>query len=284
VPQPPSFLGTVDANGAGIGGAWLPTPSTATCRPIIFRLPFPSYIQNRLVTASNPNGTLTNSDLELAALVTGAAILRNVYPEGHAQLLCASDNSAAVGWLLKGSPSSSFAQAFLLRWLAYLTRIDSFDIAPVLAAGTTNTLANVCSRHFHLSDQEFFDVITHRFPIPGDWHFARLTNGIVSNMISALCEEMLPWESPGHDRTLHAPLGSCGKTSVAASPWTPPEPMSQTLYQFYKSLPTATGPERYLPASLQCAAAQWVTPLARQWPTWDSTTPAFNHPVSLTYA
>jgi hypothetical protein len=96
VPHPPSFLGTVDASGAGIGGAWLPTPSTATYQPIIFRLPFPSYIQNCLVTASNPNGTLTNSDLELAALVTGAAILCNVYPEGHAQLLCASDNSAAV--------------------------------------------------------------------------------------------------------------------------------------------------------------------------------------------
>jgi hypothetical protein len=128
VPHPPSFLGAVHASGAGIGGAWLPTPSTATCWPIIFCLPFPSHIQNCLVTASNPNDTLTNSDLELAALVTGAAILHSVYPEGHAHLLCASDNSAAVGWLLKGSPSSSSAQAFILLWLAYLTRIERFDI------------------------------------------------------------------------------------------------------------------------------------------------------------
>ncbi len=104
MPQPlshsltPSFLGAVDASGAGIGGAWLPTPTTPTCSPIIFRLPFPLHIQQRLVSAENPTGSITNSDLELAAIVTGAAILRHTHPTTHATLLCASDNQAAVTW------------------------------------------------------------------------------------------------------------------------------------------------------------------------------------------
>jgi len=283
VPQQPSFLGAVDASGTGIGGAWVPTPTTASCRPIIFRLPFPPHIQQRLVSASNPNGTLTNSDLELAALVTGAAILRSLYPSGHAHLLCASDNAAAVTWLNKGSPSSSAARAFLLRWLAKLSRNKSFDISPVFASGATNTLADVCSRHFHLSEQAFYDLIEHRFPIPGGWTLAHPTNEINLNMISALSEEMLPWESHNLDPTQPTILGSCGKTSVAPLPWTPQEPTSQTLYQFYRSLPIATGPARYLPASLRCAAAQWATPyvpLARRWPTWDSTTHAYFHPAN----
>jgi hypothetical protein len=266
MPQPlshsltPSFLGAVDASGAGIGGAWLPTPTTPTCSPIIFRLPFPLHIQQRLVSAENPTGSITNSDLELAAIVTGATILRHTHPTTHATLLCASDNQAAVTWQNKGSPSSSAARAFLLRWLASLNRRDQFDINTVFASGTTNTLADVCSRQFHLSDQEFSELITHRFPIPGGWQFVRPMKEIASNMISPLCSEMLPWESPDHDRTLPAILGSSGKNSAKPLQWIPLELTSQILYRFFKSLPTATGPEKYLPASLRCAAARWATP------------------------
>jgi hypothetical protein len=122
VPDPPAFLGVVDASGDGIGGAWLPTPqSPSTARPIIFHVPFPDHIRNRLVSASNPTGTITNSDMELAALITGAAILRDIYPGPHTALTFASDNSSAVTWLVKGSPSSNAARAFLLRCLATLT-------------------------------------------------------------------------------------------------------------------------------------------------------------------
>jgi len=257
----------------------LPTPTTQAGRPIIFRLPFPSHIRQSLVSAKNPTGSITNSDLELAAIVLGAAVLRHTHPTTHATLLCASDNQAAVTWQTKGSPSSSAARAFLLRWLATLTRCAQFDVNTVFASGNSNTLADVCSRHFHLSDQEFSELITRRFPIPGGWQFVRPTREIASNMISALCGEMLPWEFPDHDRQLPAPLGSSGRTFATPLPWIPPELTSQTLYRFFKSLPTATGPEKYLPASLRCAAAWWATPfepLARRWPTWDSTTQGFN--------
>jgi hypothetical protein len=217
----------------------LPTPTTQACRPIIFRLPFPSHIQQRLVLAKNPTGSITNSDLELAAIVLGATVLRHTHPTTHATLLCASDNQAAVTWQNQGSPSSSAARAFLLRWLATLTQRDQFDINTVFALGTTNTLANVFSRHFHLSDQVFSELITRHFPIPGGWQFVRLTKEIASNMISALCGKMLPWEFPDHNRPLPALLGSSGRNSVKPLQWIPPEMTSQILYRFFKSLPTA---------------------------------------------
>jgi len=125
--------------------------------------------------------------LELAAIVLGATVLRHTHPTTHATLLCASDNQAAVTWQTKGSPSSSAA------------RCAQFDVNTVFASGNSNTLADVCSRHFHLSDQEFSELITRRFPIPGGWQFVRPTREIASNMISALCGEMLPWEFPDHD-------------------------------------------------------------------------------------
>jgi hypothetical protein len=97
VPNPPSFLGAVDASGEGLGGFWLPTPhGNKNIRPILFRLAFPASIKSRLVTHENPAGDITNSDLELAALVVGSALLRHHAPGAHASLLCASDNTAAV--------------------------------------------------------------------------------------------------------------------------------------------------------------------------------------------
>jgi len=278
VPTPPSFLGAVDASGAGLGGVWLPTPiAPPSAKPIVFRLPFPRDIQANLVTAHNPTGTLTNSDLELAALITGAAVLRSTYPGPHASLLCASNNFPAVSWLQKGSTSSTAPRAFLPCWLARLTRSDHFTLCPVFASGSTNTLADVCSRLFHSPDQEFFDTLQRQFPIPGGWTLVHPENEIVWQMTSALSGEMSPWASAGLAPMQPPTLGSCGTPFAEPSPWNPLESTSPILSHFYKSLPTATGKERYLPASLKFAAAQWATPfepLGRCWPTWDSTTHA----------
>jgi len=277
VPNPPAFLGAVDASRDGIGGAWLPTPqSPPTARPIIFHLPFPQHIKNRLVSASNPSGTITNSDMELAALITGAAILRDIYPGPHTAVYCASDNSAAVTWLKKGSTSSTAARAFLLRWLSTLTRTSRVDITPVFASGSTNTLADACSRNFHLSDQDFTALIQRQFPIRGGWHCAQPPNEIVSRMTLALSGEMWSLDCPSHDRTQQTTLGSCGKTFANPLQLTLQDPTCPTLFQFYRSLPSATGPEKYLPANLRCVAAQWGMPFApwvRRWPSWDSTIP-----------
>jgi hypothetical protein len=274
VPNPPSFVGAVDASAAGLGGFWIPTPYYKdACHPIIFRLPFTPEIQSHLVTDSNPSGNITNSDLELAALVYGAALLRTTFTKSHATLQCASDNIPAVSWLIKGSTSSTAARAYVLRWFANLTRSLHFTLLPVFAAGTTNTLADFCSRSFHLSDQAFREAISSQFPISGGWTIVPPPRGLASNLISALSGTMLPWESLDLDHLLHATPGLCGNPSAVPLPSTHTQQTCLTRSQFFKSLLTATDKAKYLPASLRCAAAQWATPFepwARRWPTWDS--------------
>merc|ERR550539_1666539 len=74
VPLSASALGYHDASGIGAGGVWFPDPSLTSrmagplpCgTPILWRYQWPTDIQQRLVSNSNPHGTITNSDLELA--------------------------------------------------------------------------------------------------------------------------------------------------------------------------------------------------------------------------
>jgi hypothetical protein len=274
VPTPPTFLGTVDASGSGLGGCWIPTPLAPTTSAYIFRQAFPAHIQQELVSVANPSGSITNSDLELAALVFGAALVRHLHPSQHASLLCASDNTATVTWTSKGSTSSTAARALLLRWLATLTRRHTFTLQPVFTPGSTNQIADCCSRSFHLSDQDFLNHINRRFPIHNGWKLAHPPKGLVSHMTLTLSGEMLPWASPDPDRTPPPTLGPSGSASARPSTSIPLASQKPTLCQYFKSLPIATATERFLPASLRSVAAQWGTPfepLGRRWPTWDWT-------------
>jgi hypothetical protein len=41
---------------------------------VLWRSPFPNGIKTKLITASNPAGTITINDLELAAIITGGTL------------------------------------------------------------------------------------------------------------------------------------------------------------------------------------------------------------------
>jgi len=272
VPAPPDYLGAVDASGAGIGGFFidLHKPSHPG---LVFRAQFPPSIADQLVTASNPAGKLTNSDFELVAIVAGAAILSQSTCLQHSHLWCGSDNTPAVAWCRKGSTSSKTPAAFLLRWLASLTRASPFVLCPVSIPGNTNTLADFCSRSFHLPDQVFLQQLHQRFPTPAGWQLVHPTQQTVFAMTSALSCVMSPWVNPTPELTQPTPLGQSGPPSVHLSTWTPSPSTSRTESPCYRSLPTDTDTASYLPAALKYAAERWATPfvpLGRRSPTWDT--------------
>lgn len=101
VPHAPSYLGAVDASADGCGGFWLAT-KFGQLQPTVFRFKFPDNITQQVVMFDNPSGTLSNSDLELAALVLGADILSAIAPTYAASAFLASDNTPAVSWVHKG--------------------------------------------------------------------------------------------------------------------------------------------------------------------------------------
>ena len=77
----PTHLGFCDASGLGAGGVWL-DPSRSG-KDLVRRHPCPADIIADLVSSTNREGTITNSNLELAALVLHEATLLVVVPEAR---------------------------------------------------------------------------------------------------------------------------------------------------------------------------------------------------------
>ena len=63
----PDFIRVVDASSHGIGGVII--GELSECLPTVFRLQWPPDITANVKSEANPQGTITNSDLELAGLV-----------------------------------------------------------------------------------------------------------------------------------------------------------------------------------------------------------------------
>ena len=63
VPLLPSAEGHYDASGLGAGGVWFPSEHLVARegfenKPIVWRIKWPQYIIDRLVTSDNPDGTM----------------------------------------------------------------------------------------------------------------------------------------------------------------------------------------------------------------------------------
>jgi hypothetical protein len=287
VPRPPHYIGSVDASGFGVGGFWVPTSIGALTRPLLFRYPFPPYIQQQLVSASNTSGTLNNSEFELAAIILGASIISRTSPSSHDNLLCGSDNSAAVSWCTKGSVSSKGPSAHLLRWLAQISRDRFSSLTPTFVSGDSNALADFCSRSFSLTDDEFLQKANAAYPIKPSWTIIHPTAEEALQLTSALSSTMLPWAS--HTSAPCQPILPGTSGPPFATPLTSTQPSKTQMIPFspYNFLPLDTAVANYLPANLKYAVKRWATPfvpLDRRSPTWDSRIPASNHPENYNSA
>jgi hypothetical protein len=274
VPRAPTFLGATDASKSGMGGFWAPTMIHPQCNPILWRAPFPMAIQRALATASNPTGPLTNSDLELAALVTGAQVAATYSNTTPTTLVCATDNTPALAWTSKGSTSSIQAPAFLLRQLGQISRRYNVTLQPLFTPGVSNTIADFCSRSFHLPDDAFLSTAQRLFPIQPSWTLARPSNDLISQTNFSLSRRMQPWESRPPVLPPSTPPGPYGRPFVPPSTKTHTSTLMTPSRSFACSL-AATGLEPLLPVVLQSVLEQWrapFVPLDRRWPHWDAQT------------
>jgi hypothetical protein len=111
----PATLGAQDAAGPGMGGVhFVPLPH-GSIQPILWRPPFPLDVQRRVVSFGNPVGTITNSDLELAASVNQHDVLTYNVDAREVTIHNFSDNTPTVLWQCKGTVPSSGPVAQLLR-------------------------------------------------------------------------------------------------------------------------------------------------------------------------
>ena len=92
----PATLGACDAAGEGMGGVHFVPDESGNVIPILWRRQFPEWISNRLVSFSNPDGDITNSDLELAGSVAQNDVLAQFADVTERTIHNSHDNTATV--------------------------------------------------------------------------------------------------------------------------------------------------------------------------------------------
>ncbi len=94
----PDFIGITDALGHGLGGVIVGKNMPVT--PTVLRLQWPEDVSRNIVSATNTNGTITNSALEMARLHMLWLIMEEIcQPLAHSHVALFSDNSPTVHWV-----------------------------------------------------------------------------------------------------------------------------------------------------------------------------------------
>ena len=266
VPTTPTFIGACDACQQGMGGVWF----SAHAPPIIWRQLFPRSVQRALVTSEHPAGTLSISDLELAALIAHKDVLASVQPVAERTMWTASDNRAALAWSTKGSATSLAARAHLLRFNAMHQRRHRYVATQHHIPGKANVMADDASRLWHLTDAQLVSHFSSHYPQASPWQMQPLPPDTNSVLIGALCKQRPVDAFPDSVPVPPTALGHCGPFIAPTSKLTP-LPCPLTLSQSYKCSLNGCAPEPSHPVVTPLALAQWRKPSAlwgRRMPGW----------------
>jgi hypothetical protein len=245
-----SAAGTADASSEGAGGIWFGNKIL----PTIWRIRWPAEVRARYKL-----GIPTNSDLEMAAIVTMMLVLEGITSRTRQHTLVFSDNTPAVSWTerLVSSKAQSKVAARLLRILAIRSRLTQAAMpTPDHWPGEKNEPADTASRSFDkfnagpykgwpaTADASFLTLFSRTYPLPpqtGSWQLAMLCPEPLSLMISTLLGDRLPMQrwtfKPGLE-----PGGSGRSTvKIMVSPTLscPPKRTTKDSTSWWHSLPVA---------------------------------------------
>ena len=217
VPDMPRYVGYHDAAAEGAGGVWFSLCDTMA--PVVWREAFPVDISSEVISMDNPQGRLTNSDLELAAEVFAVGVALTGAPHvKHAALGTLCDNTPTVSWIDRmASKSKSPTAGRLLRGIAFmLYSYHAGRLTTVHVPGVDNVMADIASRPSKaqtlfcaaspLSDTNFlssFDIV---FPLPDAqaWTLATVPQWLRSNVFETLRGKRLElqrWMGPNANAT-----------------------------------------------------------------------------------
>ncbi|KAL7554756.1 hypothetical protein ACHAWF_018299 [Thalassiosira exigua] len=165
IPLEPSAEGHHDDSGWGAGGVWFPSPLLVPRRgfragqPLLWQLQWPEYITKRLVTESNPNGTITNSNLDLTGGLLNLDAITQAFNVRERTLLAKGDNLNTTYWERKGSTTTDKPPAYLLRLFGIHQRFHRYVPRFGYLSGASNHIADALYRNFHLTWPLFVDFL-----------------------------------------------------------------------------------------------------------------------------
>jgi hypothetical protein len=260
VNKPSTYIGYVDACGFGAGGVWF--SGSSPLKPTVWRIIFPKFVIANLVSSKNPQGFITNSDLEMAGLLCQWLVLECIAPQSlqHATAGMFSDNTPTVAWANKLSTSTSTIASYLLRALAIRLHVHKANALTAHEAGKTNTMADVTSRSSRLksyttSQKSFLSLFSSQFPLPQDqcWTEFHLPSKWHSRVMSCLHGKPLPmaqWTTlPDEDKNIGktgANTAVCGDTHPSSAPALPSNAASSQQPSLLGSGQATSATERQL--------------------------------------
>jgi hypothetical protein len=200
----PQMAGTCDASSEGAGGVWIGYGA----KPAAWRLKWPAE-----VVELYRQGQLTNSDLEMAAVLLQHLVAERLRPLRHCHAAIWSDNTPTVSWSTKMADKATAPVAGQLLWaLAMRQRTHGAALPSVTHhAGLQNLLADAASRlftKFHhgfargrpaISDKEFLTSFNDAFSLSSftqmsSWQIVQPTDEMSSKVISTLLGTRLPMQ------------------------------------------------------------------------------------------
>ena len=119
----PDYIGILNASSHGVRGVIIRELSELP--PTEFRFHWPPEISADIVSSTNPKGTITNSDLEMAGLLLLWLCMEGIAPDlAHKHIALFSNNLPAVSWVTKMVSKKSCVAAQLVRALALQLNIE----------------------------------------------------------------------------------------------------------------------------------------------------------------
>ena len=182
IPEAPKLLGTTDAAKAGMGGVYYDPDGNC----YLWRQPFSPAVQARLVSADNPHGDITNSDLEHAGLLAQVSLMATTHDVRYATLVNGCDNTPAVSRTAKGAITSDGAGARLCNYACAHQRQERYCHVAFYFPGDANVMADDASRLQHLTDSQFLAHFEQHYPQPRPWQMLHLPSELNSWIHSAL--------------------------------------------------------------------------------------------------
>jgi hypothetical protein len=255
--SPPYVIGATDAALAGMGGV-----AFVNDTPYVWRSPFPEHIQTQLITSDNPGGSITNSDLELAATILHDNVLCAAQQLRERTVLTGCDNISAVSWRNKGSTSTNGPASYLLAISSLRQRHHRHVSRVTYLPGPANVLADTASRRFDLNDDELLSHLNTLYPQTQPWQMLPIPPELHSMLISALLRKPQDYTSLGNVREQRIESGpSAGSHFSQNLEWNtiPFSQVSTTKYPSYASLPNAYGTDAPAAVANPSQLTTWLT-------------------------
>ena len=274
VPDHPVAVGPHNASGHGMGSVWLPAMTNSNLTPILWQSKFLATITDQLVTYDNPNGMITNSDLELASAIAHQDVLQQEGNCAGCTIVPFTDNMPTLAWQQKGSTSTSGPVAYLLHIASLHQRHYQYLTKPDFIKGNVNDMADDCSQLWHLTDSQLLAYFNHTYPQTLPWKLVTLQPAMHSALISTLQKQRLLPQSFLGKHTQKMVIGTFGKHSLPIlweSIHTLQHSPHRSSFIFSKYLQHAYDMDTLHLAVTLSNLGKWKTtyrPLARRSPAW----------------